>query len=160
MKKLYKIWRISTGHTKDAGLPYVIFDSEKGTWSYPLVNVISTYPYLYRDDVVSTDQEKIRRQCDYLNEMADSGIHHEVREESCPLTYKDTTFFCCNPKCSGKCNQQFTTEDYRKAEEWWCGPDFPIAFMDVCGELGILPPADLAMAVKAKLEQVRPKDGP
>lgn len=71
--------------------------------------------------------------------------------------YRDMTF-CCNPECSGRCGRQFTKEDYRRAEEWWCGNDFPVAFMDACGTLRFAPPVrDLSAAIKAKLAETRPE---
>lgn len=50
------------------------------------------------------------------------------------ICFKDRTF-CCSPNCQNKCGRQWTEELRKQAEEWWGGPDAPVAFSYFCGEL-------------------------
>jgi hypothetical protein len=80
--KLYKIWRIT--HNVNKPVPkycsYVI--EENGNWAYPLHEIISTMASRwYRDDFVSINLAKLQENTKYLNEIADSNEHYEIREQ-------------------------------------------------------------------------------
>lgn len=80
-KKLYKIWRVASGATKDSKIPWVEYDPGRGTWAYPLEKVLDAYPRFYREDVVNLDRAKLQKNCDYLNEIADDNVRYEIRGE-------------------------------------------------------------------------------
>lgn len=82
---LYKVWKVRSGVKCKPGATYVDYDPVKGTWSYPLVEIISTLPDRWsREDMVNKDCERVRRFCDYLNEIADDDERYEVREATPP----------------------------------------------------------------------------
>lgn len=70
MKKLYKIWCIR--HPDNSG-----YDRSP----YALEQVISVLLY-YRDEVVSTNYDKLKLLCDRLNFMAGTDEHYEIREDA------------------------------------------------------------------------------
>lgn len=47
------------------------------------------------------------------------------------ISYKDTTF-CADKVETHTCGREFTEEDAKKAEEWWGGKDYPVAFGSFC----------------------------
>jgi hypothetical protein len=62
MKKLYKIWRITE------------------TTAYPFVDVVSVTIW-YRNDLVSTDKDRLETLCHYLNFISTEDVRYEVRED-------------------------------------------------------------------------------
>jgi len=61
MRKLYKIWHI-------------------GKNTYPLEQILIILT-LYRDEVISTDLNKLQKVCNKLNYCKDDDEYYEIREE-------------------------------------------------------------------------------
>jgi hypothetical protein len=52
------------------------------------------------------------------------------------ICYKDRTF-CCDAECiNQECWRYFGHQQQKDAEEWWGGPEAPVAFADFSGECG------------------------
>lgn len=58
--KLYQIWHV-------------------GKQVYPLIDIITVIPE-YRNDVISTDVEKLQRVCDHYNRIGYDDARYEIRE--------------------------------------------------------------------------------
>lgn len=61
-KRLYQIWQV-----------------KESPYAYALVDVITALVYT-RDQVISTDYEKLQKLCDRLNFMAGEDERYEVRD--------------------------------------------------------------------------------
>lgn len=82
MRKLYKIWLVKHNVNRPApkSSPYVV--AENGNWAYPLISIIGVIANRWcRGDFVSPDRAKLKGTTAYLNEIADSDEHYEIREE-------------------------------------------------------------------------------
>jgi hypothetical protein len=47
------------------------------------------------------------------------------------ICYKDMTF-CASEVKNHTCGREFTKEDAEKAEKWWGGKDYPVAYGKFC----------------------------
>lgn len=80
MPVVYQIWSVQQNRDKDPGLSYVVFDKEKRTWAYPLIEVLSVLSRTEREDIRSLDLDRLKEHCDYLNEIADDDMSYDIRE--------------------------------------------------------------------------------
>lgn len=81
MKKLYQIWCVQRD-VKPAKLLYPSpFQYVNGNLEYPLIEVISILSSRWsRCDFISMDRDKLEETRKYLDEIADSDQHYEIRE--------------------------------------------------------------------------------
>ncbi len=49
------------------------------------------------------------------------------------ISYRDTTF-CASKVKKHTCGREFTEEDAKRAEQWWGGKDYPVAYATFCEE--------------------------
>lgn len=67
------------------------------------------------------------------------GLDHDPRankEGRIIICYKDKSF-CASKVKKHTCGREFTKEDAKKAEEWWGGDNYPVAWAEFCTELNI-----------------------
>lgn len=49
------------------------------------------------------------------------------------VSYKDQAF-CASKVETHTCGREFTEEDAKRAEQWWGGKDYPVAYGKFCEE--------------------------
>jgi hypothetical protein len=60
----------------------MIYDPEKCTVAYPYVEVLSVLPdRITRADLVNMDRNRLEEFAKYFNQMAESDVSYEVRED-------------------------------------------------------------------------------
>jgi hypothetical protein len=78
---IYQIWYKHKCKLRKTFLTpsYVEVNEATGTWDYPLVKVLDSFPRLSRGDVICKDRVKLEPVCTYLNEMAGEDEFYYIR---------------------------------------------------------------------------------